>query len=515
MMGSSDEELDYAVNVLSGESNLFTDEQPEHEQCLETPFWIDKYEVSQSMFEQMGGVKERDNSFTGDNRPVERITWFEARDFCQSRDGRLPTEKEWEYAASGVDDLYYPWGNEWNEDYAIWDGNSGGRTTVVGSLSPESASWVGAYDMAGNVYEWVSSLYQDYQYDSTHENHADISNRRVLRGGSWFNIDTSDLRASDRNGDNPTNSFGNFGFRCVRSSTNSPPVEPVSNADNDSQPQVGNSASNANESPPTLSPIELAMQRAQAGVSSNDEWEAWYPEGFVQEFDGVEMLLVPTGCFMMGISDEQIDYSVNVLEADRDWFEGQKPVHEQCVNNPFWIDKYEVTEGDFRRLGGIRSPDFEYFGNDIAMRYVTWFEARDYCSIRQGRLPTEKDWEYAASGPSNLYFPWGNEWNADYVLWSDNYDNLFVTVGSLSTESTSWIGAYDMSGNVTEWVSSLNNDYEYDETHEDETDISSNRIMRGGFYGTGNLVFLSTSYRMTASPTSFSYIDGFRCVRDG
>jgi hypothetical protein len=59
---------------------------------------------------------------------------------------------------------------------------------------------------------------------------------------------------------------------------------------------------------PTLTPLEQAILRAEAGVATNAEWEAFYPDGFVQEFNGVEMLLVPKGCFMMGSTDRQVRY---------------------------------------------------------------------------------------------------------------------------------------------------------------------------------------------------------------
>jgi len=191
------------------------DEQPVHEQCFDEPFWIDKYEVTQAQFAQFGGQKANANDFTGINLPVENITWFEARDFCLRRGVRLSTEREWEYAARGPNNLIYPWGNEFVADNVVYSGNSNSRTATVG-LRRDGASWVGAMDMSGNVWEWVSSLYQPYPYDEDSENFNDNSNARVLRSGSWGNSNLN-VSVSNRSRNNPFSVSDNFGFRCSRS----------------------------------------------------------------------------------------------------------------------------------------------------------------------------------------------------------------------------------------------------------------------------------------------------------
>lgn len=201
-------------------SDANSDEQPVHEQCFDEPFWIDQYEVTQAQFRRLGGIQANTPSFVGDNRPVENITWFEARDFCESRGGRLPTEAEWEYAARGPDSLVYPWGNTWNASNAVWNRNSSQGTADVGSI-PAGVSWVGALDMIGNVWEWISSLNQSYPYNATDGREADTGSRtdvwRVLRGGSWgFNI-SGGLRAPFRGWYAPSVRVSRGGFRCARS----------------------------------------------------------------------------------------------------------------------------------------------------------------------------------------------------------------------------------------------------------------------------------------------------------
>jgi formylglycine-generating enzyme required for sulfatase activity len=188
-------------------------------QCFDT-FWIDHTEVTQADFLRLGGFKHEANYFSGDKHPVESITWFEARDYCILQGKRLPTESEWEYAARGVDNNTFPWGEYWNENYAVWEFVDREGTLDVGSI-PRGASWVGAMDMAGNVSEWTRSIFADYPYNPSDGREADMGQRvdiqYISRGGTNYNnAYASSLRSAYRFWNNPDNIDRYRGFRCVR-----------------------------------------------------------------------------------------------------------------------------------------------------------------------------------------------------------------------------------------------------------------------------------------------------------
>jgi len=214
-----------------GSADGADDEQPPHEICFEAPFWIDVYEVTNIQFWGRGGESQRRSDWTGDEHPRESLTWFEASAFCELRGARLPTEAEWEYAARGPDGLVFPWGNEFDgtalnfcdirclypqHDISYNDGHV--ESAPVGNY-PGGVSWVGAYDMSGNVREWVSSLYASYPYDPTDGREVDAAsdsvNHRVIRGGSWYEAENG-LRGAARSHLMPEGLHNNTGFRCVR-----------------------------------------------------------------------------------------------------------------------------------------------------------------------------------------------------------------------------------------------------------------------------------------------------------
>ena len=262
--------------------------------------------------------------------------------------------------------------------------------------------------------------------------------------------------------------------------------------------------------PSATSAISPTLPPGFEKVASNAQWvEMGGP--IEQEFVGVMMVLVPAGCFDMGSTQEQREYAESLGLAMQDT-EDETPVTEICFDEPFWIDKYEVTQGDFARFGGVAANDNFFSGERLPREQITWFEARDFCEEKRGgRLPTEAEWEYAARGPDELIYPWGNEFVADNVVYSGNSNSQTAEVESKSG-GVSWAGAYDLSGNAWEWVSSLYLPYDSSEDREDNSNNSIPHVLRGGSWDISGY-FVRSAFRSSLFPSYSNNYVGFRCVR--
>jgi formylglycine-generating enzyme required for sulfatase activity len=205
------------------------DERPPHQVYLDS-FLIDKHEVTVGQYaeflQQAGGNAPSDwktmNQLSHKKRPVSNVDWADAAAYCKWAGKRLPTEAEWEKAARGTDGRLYPWGNEPPTSRHANYGQSGsinnGALAPVGSFE-EGKSPYGVYDMAGNVWEWVSDWYDnDYYKNSPSQNPTGPSTGgyKVIRGGSW-NSNQRNLRSADRYSDPPSFRSLYFpGFRCAK-----------------------------------------------------------------------------------------------------------------------------------------------------------------------------------------------------------------------------------------------------------------------------------------------------------
>lgn len=150
-------------------------------------------------------------------RPVVCVTWGQARQFCEWRGHRLPTEAEWERAARGHDDRLYPWGDTPPTcAHANLHGCEVGPRDV--GSSPAGASPDGIHDLAGNVWEWTSDWYDEDAYRRVGQRRRNGGPQwgdvKVVRGGSFYE-EAQDLRASYRYGLTPDYGYGTVGIRCA------------------------------------------------------------------------------------------------------------------------------------------------------------------------------------------------------------------------------------------------------------------------------------------------------------
>ena len=246
-----------AGEFTMGSNDEYEDAQPAHTVYLDD-YWIDKYEVTNAQYAdflnealasgeiKMGfsGITKNGHSlinlanrYVGEwnvfcpinresgkfrvnsleaNTPARFVTWYGALAYAEHYGLRLPTEAEWEKSAKGINKTKYPWGDS---EPTRWDCNYNDihdHAIMVGYFSPLGESPYGCCDMAGNMWEWCSSLYKEYPYNAD-DGREDLSasGYRVIRGGAWdanFEMVRCDLRTFTKpSAQNPC-----FGFRCVR-----------------------------------------------------------------------------------------------------------------------------------------------------------------------------------------------------------------------------------------------------------------------------------------------------------
>lgn len=223
-------------------SDKYSDkEKPQHIVDVPHDYWIAKFPVTNELYGVFAKFNRVNHSLNvwedKKDHPVVNVGWNDAMGYCEWLSGllkvelpfgfvlRLPTEAEWEKAASWIpssskkvrgegEALEFPWGNTFEKNKCNTGENG---TTPVGLYSPRGDSPYGCADMIGNVWEWTHSLFKPYPYriDDGREDEK-TSGHRVLRGGTFIFSDIGGARCSFRYISNVTNFPNYLGFRvCV------------------------------------------------------------------------------------------------------------------------------------------------------------------------------------------------------------------------------------------------------------------------------------------------------------
>jgi len=270
-----------------------------------------------------------------------------------------------------------------------------------------------------------------------------------------------------------------------------------------------------------------------------------------------DMLLIMGGEFEMGEEASRLLEECALFRegCDEGWFSSSQPIHLVQIK-PFYLDVYEVTNEAFLEfLNGLEDVEAGCEGQlcfnesdsqieaDGEGQYVvdesffehplagaTWYGASAYCEWRDARLPTEAEWELAASWDSEngnkSFYPWGDEFDGSAINYCDvnceethassEFDDGFANTAPVGSyeNGRSPVGAYDMAGNVWEWVNDWFDDEYYRQSPEANpggSEDGDSKVVRGGSWiDTGN--FAATSVRFPAPPVESGNSIGFRCA---
>jgi eukaryotic-like serine/threonine-protein kinase len=249
----------------------------------------------------------------------------------------------------------------------------------------------------------------------------------------------------------------------------------------------------------------------------------------ISEIDGVEIIYVPEGEFLMGSN-----YDDNQAQ------DNEFPQHTVSLDS-FWIDQTEITNkkyalcirdgncelpsemNSYTREVYFTSPQFENY----PVIYVSWFQSSQYCSWAGRRLPTEAEWEFAARGSDGRIYPWGTGTLAGtYLNFADINAPFSYAYGGINDgyADTSPVGNYpqgaspygvlDMSGNVWEWLGDWYDESYYSVSLENNPVGPTNggeRVLRGGSWSDSSRD-VKVTRRLSFSPSTTHFAIGFRCA---
>ena len=439
----------FLMGSPANEEGRFDDEDPRHEVTFARGFWLFETPCTQTLWQAVMG--ENPSGFKGDDRPVEKVSWHDARAFIDRLNELLPglsldlpSEAQWEYACRAGTTTAYSYGDRADVDFMNFDESKIGETSSVHRYPPNP--W-GLRDMHGNVWEWcLDHWHENYEGAPTGGSawlEGEASGSRVMRGGSWL-YDARRARAASRSRYAPVERDVNVGFRCARGQASDREAEPAGPASwrkaepRHAQEPTGGAAAviRLAEGEPRIShplpdapSILIRSDREELTLSrlTKPDWASAIgrdrlglyarfsvqPEikrgGFLSWFRRLGFLesaalasprgrvtqtirWIPPGRFMMGSPES---------EAGR--FGDERPQHEVTLEEGFWLFDTPCTQALWGAVMGENPSRFK--SPDRPVEMVSWNDAQEFIEKLNDRidglglsLPSEAQWEYACRG---------------------------------------------------------------------------------------------------------------------
>ena len=348
----------FEMGAPENEADRNPEDGPIHPVIFDRGYFIAKHEVTAAQYEvcetegpctppsttDADGEDRLNRSEEGrGDHPQNGVSWAQAQAYCQWTGGRLQSEAEWEYAAAGPVHRRYPWGDDpdptcangramFREDVTGGHRGCDGLTTVAVGEKATGASYVGAVDMAGNVWEWAEDCWHDSYEGAPPDGSAWVlgctdPERLVTRGGAYLSP-ASSLRTALRNSGPPDVHYSHRGVRCAR----------------DVPPANSTLCDGAADPPCNGCPVGVVI-----------------PEGWS---------CIPPGGFWMGSSEDESGRRANETR------------HRVRLTRPYLSQTTEVTREAWIRLMGADSDPSAIVGcgEDCPVEQVTWFEAVAYAN---------------------------------------------------------------------------------------------------------------------------------------
>ncbi len=432
-----------------------------------------------------------------EDEPVIHLCWNDCVAFCKwlsAKEGveyRLPTEAEWEYACRAGTTTPWHFGDLGDVEregakYAIWS-EGGQKFSVPQPVAQRKPNAFGLYDMHGNMWEYVADWWHHFSYKEAPLNDPtgpDVQDekgdqRRIIRGSSfdwdsWGGDPAYRMRITQRSNQHP-----HMSFRVVLAIKGAKGVPPAVDPNEPRRRQKRDPGAEAPE-------VVAALKAAAKGSKHPKELTIDLGGGVNMEF-----VLIPPGSFMMG-SDKG--------------FKDERPVHRVVISKPFYLAKYELTQGQWQaimgqdqRLTEYAKGDNELTGPRKAMNELSWNQCQNFISKLKKKvpgqafaLPTEAQWEYACRAGSTTEYCFGDDpaQLGDYAWFHGNMNwvgqpgfrgKAFYHDTGMK-KPNAW-GLYDMHGGVWEWCADrYDSDYYFTASLVDPTGPGKGpfRVVRGG-----------------------------------